>query len=337
MYLTFWHVIYLGVLSVMLWYAWTTFGTAQPWRAAALTVLIAGQASLYLWNFIFNEVWPLPRWRITFYFLGSGLLWLLEWRLDPTFQWIGATYFGQMMGTLPPLAALPASLIVFSLVFIVSPDFKFGLADLTSGRTIGPLLGWAASIVFYLFVFFITRTSTARGRLLAELRAAQAELEAAHARDTELAALRERERLARDLHDSLGHALVAISVQLEAIQRLYRVDPERAHAQVDTLKDATRAAMDELRRSLQGLRAPGLGDRPLADALRSLAVETGQQHNLEVACHIDPAPAAGLAPGVAEVLWRVAQEALTNVARHAQARHVDRPTLTPAAAAQRAR
>ncbi len=331
-YLTFWHIVYLGVLGIMVWSTWAGSGASDPGRAAALTGLVAGQVALYLWNFVFNDVWPLPRWRIALYFLGSSALWLIEWQLDPNFQWIGTTYFGQMMGTLPPVAALPASLIVFALVFIVPADFKFGLVDLFSGRTFGPLLGWAASIVFYLFVFYITRTSQRRGALVAELRAAQAALEAARARDTELAALRERERLARDLHDSLGHALVVIAVQLEAIQRLYRVDPERAHAQVDTLKAATRAAMDELRRSLQGLRASGLGDRPLADALRSLAVETGQQHTLEVTCHIDPG-ADTLAPAVAEVLWRVAQEALTNVARHAQARRVALSlTLTPAAA-----
>jgi two-component system sensor histidine kinase UhpB len=101
---------------------------------------------------------------------------------------------------------------------------------------------------------------------------------------------------------------------------------------VDALKGVTRAAMDELRRSLAGLRAPGLGERTLAEALRALSVETGLRTGLDVACHI-AGDAQRISPPVAEALWRTAQEALTNVARHAQARHVDvRLEVSPTAA-----
>ena len=81
----------------------------------------------------------------------------------------------------------------------------------------------------------------------------------------------------RDLHDSLGHALVALSVQLEAVQRLYAVDPAGAAAQVDAMKDLTRASMAELRRALEGLRTPGLGDRSLRQALHALSHEVGER------------------------------------------------------------
>jgi signal transduction histidine kinase len=146
-------------------------------------------------------------------------------------------------------------------------------------------------------------------------------LELAHQRDTELATLQERERLARDLHDSLGHSLVAVSIQLEAIQRLYKVDPERASGQVDELKDLTRASMDDLRRSLAGLRTPGLGERQLSEALQTLSVDVGQRAHLAVTCHIAEA-ANQLSPAQSETLWRVAQEALANIERHAAARNV---------------
>ena len=153
------------------------------------------------------------------------------------------------------------------------------------------------------------------------MEAAQKELELARQRDTELATLRERERLARDLHDSLGHALVALSVQLEAIQRLYKVDPEKASAQVDELKTLTRASMDDLRRSLAGLRAPGLSERRLSEALQTLSVDLGQRAHLQIHCHIAEG-ADGLSITHAEALWRVAQEALANIERHAVARTV---------------
>jgi signal transduction histidine kinase len=335
LYLTFWHIVYLGLLVFLTYESWATLGGHDPGRAAALTLLALVQAGLYLWNFIFNEMWPLPRWRITVYFAASIALWLIEWWLNSDWQWFGLAYFGQMMGTLPPIAAVPGSFVIYVLVVLITPDFHLAETSLLSARLFSPLVGYVAAMVFYLFVYYITQTSEARGQLLAELRTAQAQLEAARARDAELAALQERERLARDLHDSLGHALVAISVQLEAIQRLYRVDPERASAQVDTLKTATRTAMDELRRSLAGLRAPGLGEQALPDALRSLAIATAQANNFEVACHV-AGDAARLSPAVAEVFWRVAQEALTNVARHAQARRVALDlTIAPATAVLR--
>ena len=85
--------------------------------------------------------------------------------------------------------------------------------------------------------------------------------------------------------------------------------------------EVTRASMDELRRSLAGLRAPGLGERKLGEALQTLCVDVGQRTHLEIRCdadeHVNSLPLAH-----AETLWRVAQEALTNVERHAQARHV---------------
>ena len=108
---------------------------------------------------------------------------------------------------------------------------------------------------------------------------------------------------------------------MEAIQRLYKVDAERASAQVDELKNLTRASMDDLRRSLAGLRTPGLGERHLSEALQTLSVETGQRAHLEMKCHVAEG-VDGLSPAQAETLWRVAQEALANIERHAAARNV---------------
>jgi signal transduction histidine kinase len=115
---------------------------------------------------------------------------------------------------------------------------------------------------------------------------------------------------------------MTLSVQLEAIQRLYKVNPEKASHQIDELKTLTRASMDDLRRSLAGLRAPGLGERQLSEALQTLCVEVGQRAQIEVACSVDD-KANALASAQTETLWRVAQEALANIERHAQARKVD--------------
>ena len=319
-YILFWHVIYLGSLAVTLGYHLWSHRAALGLTQAAIVVLVAGQVALYFWNFILSNRWPLPLWRHGAYFVGSLLLWWIEWQIEPAFFGLGISYLGQMFGVLPPAAALPATLVVLVIFFGQAVNWQFGSLPLSA--IVGPFVGWASFAVIFLFIYNTNRISAERGTLIRKLQAAQRELEEARQRDTELAALRERERLARDLHDSLGHSLVAISVQLEAIQRLYRVDPAQAEAQVEALKGVARANMDELRRSLLGLRAPGLGDRPLAEALRSLCVETGQRTGLTAECRIS-GDSARLTPAAAEALWRVAQEALTNVARHAQPRRLE--------------
>jgi signal transduction histidine kinase len=174
-----------------------------------------------------------------------------------------------------------------------------------------------------LLLFFgrIAATSGERGRLILELEAAKGELELARQREGELATLRERERLARELHDSLGHSLVTLTVQLEAAQRLQAADPARAAVVLTEMQKLTRSSMEDLRRSLANLRAAGLGERALAEALRALCAEAGGRLAATVDCQVDER-AGTLPPAVAEVLWRVAQEGLTNSEKHAQARHV---------------
>ena len=246
-------------------------------------------------------------------------MWGLACWLNPFTWWLGFTYFGQMFGLLPLRAVMPGTAIVTILIALITSDWN--LRQIPLGAVIGFTFQWLGGMTIFLFISGIIRTSGERAKLIAKLEAAQKELELAHQRDTELATLQERERLARDLHDSLGHALVALSVQLEAIQRLYKVDPERASAQVDELKTLTRASMDDLRRSLAGLRAPGLGERRLSEALQALSVDTGQRAHLEIKCHVAEG-ANQLSPTQAETLWRVAQEALANIERHAAARTV---------------
>jgi signal transduction histidine kinase len=319
-YLNFWHIVYLGALAILLAHNLWLARAALGGRQALLLGLTAVQVALYGWNFMFNDVWPLPRWRKVLYFGGSLALWALEWQLDPSYYWLILSYLGQMFGILSPIATIPGTSLIFLFMFAVGRDWNFN--GLSLGEVGGVLLGWASFVVLFLFVNVVARTSQERAQLIQKLQAAQRELEAARTRDTELATLRERERLARELHDSLGHALVVISVQLEAIQRLYPVDRRQAEARIEALKGVARTNMDELRRALQGLRSAELGQRPLAEALQSLCVQTGQRSGLEMACHA-PAEGPRLTPAAAEALWRVAQEALANVERHAQARHVD--------------
>jgi signal transduction histidine kinase len=209
-------------------------------------------------------------------------------------------------------------------------------SGLTQGAT-APELGYALiSLVSISGIAYslaaLTRERVQRERLIVELREAHQQLRVSAARDVELAALRERNRLAREMHDSLGHALVLIAMQIEAAQRLRASDRDRAEAQLDETKALVRASMSDLRRSLAGLRLPALDEQPFTAAMSELACElerTGVEVSVSIADEADM-----LERPVQEALYRVAQEALANVARHAHARHA---ALSLTITAERAR
>jgi signal transduction histidine kinase len=168
----------------------------------------------------------------------------------------------------------------------------------------------------------------AREHLLEQLAQRNSELEAAHrqlaqsaAQEQELAVLRERTRLAREIHDTVGHALVLISIQLEAAQRLRERDPERCHQEIESTKRIARETMTALRASIANLRSPILEHEPLSQALSRAVGELACRSGLQVTCTlqtgIDLLPEA-----LKETIWKVSQEALTNIEKHAHASHV---------------
>jgi signal transduction histidine kinase len=318
-YVLFFHALTLGSLAgALAWILWNARHDLA-WPQIVVCALLLAQIGIYVGLMIFGRQWPLPRNRLLLYFAVNLALWLVEYWLVPEVYWIVFAYLGQMFGLLPARFAIFATLFVSGILFANSAGWGASGAD--PALLLGTLAVWAMLVVFMLYMNHLTRTSQERGELIAELQAAKAELEVAQQREAELAVLRERERLARDLHDSLGHTLVALSVQLEAIQRLYRVDPEGASAQVDEMKALTRSSMDSLRRSLAGLRSPGLGDSALRPALQALCVDFGERTGTDITCQVDEGT-DHLRPALAEALWRVTQEALTNVEKHAQARRV---------------
>ena len=318
LYGQFWDVVSLLAFGFAAVWMITANSNELTWREITASGLCVAQGILYFFT-ISRGGWPLSRARLALYFINGITLWVLACWLNPFVWWLGFTYFGQMFGLLPPQGVILGTAIVTSLMALIISDWN--IPDVPMDAVVGFTFQWLAGVALYLFIYGIIRTSRERAKLISKLEAAQKELELSRQRETELAALQERERLARDLHDSLGHALVTLSVQLEAVQRLYKVDSERASAQVDELKTLTRASMDDLRRSLAGLRAPGLGERHLSEALQTLSVDMGQRAHLEIKCHIAE-EANALSPALAEALWRVAQEALTNIERHASARNV---------------
>lgn len=135
----------------------------------------------------------------------------------------------------------------------------------------------------------------------------------------QLAVSQERNRLARELHDTLAHSLSAVTVQLEAVQSLWEVKPAAARKILNQALQATRSGLSEARRALQALRATPLEDLGLAMAIRELAKSTAARGNLRLELDVQN-HWKNLSLEVEQCVYRVAQEALTNVARHADAK-----------------
>lgn len=172
----------------------------------------------------------------------------------------------------------------------------------------------------------VTLTAYALGRAAAGSRAhatvlveRAAWLERERLLEAERAAERERARIARDLHDILAHTVSLMVVQAEAGPVVVRTDPKRAVATFDAIADVGRDAMDQLRRMLVVLQDKQGSDAALAaiEDLPSL-VRQAAGAGLAVGYEVtgDPQP---MAPDLAITTYRIVQEALTNIVRHAGA------------------
>jgi signal transduction histidine kinase len=317
----FFHVVFILGLALGLFFRFRRADGGFGWADAALIGLVAIQVPLYVWCFAiptFNDRWLPLRWWWAYYAASVAIV-FAESRIEHAYEWVIICYLGQVCA-LPLRVSVPVTIAVL-VGFLLN---KFGwsnLAGLTAWQWIMGAFAVCTWMILLLFFGRVIATSAEQAKLIVELEAAKRELELARQRDAELAVLRERERLARDLHDSLGHSLVTLTVQLEAAQRLLATDPARAATQIAEMQKLTRSSMEDLRRSLANLRAPGLGDCPLTEALQTLCADAGKRCGASMECALADS-ANRLPPVVAEVLWRVAQEGLTNVERHAQAQRV---------------
>ena len=127
----------------------------------------------------------------------------------------------------------------------------------------------------------------------------------------------ERRRIARELHDEVGQTLTGVMLQVEGLAATI---PEPLREQLDELRETARAGTEEVRRIASRLRPEALEDLGLQSALSALATAFNEQARVRVERRLDPA--LPLSEEQELVVYRVAQEALTNVARHADASQV---------------
>ena len=162
--------------------------------------------------------------------------------------------------------------------------------------------------------------------LVSRLRQQQESLREANANLThyastleQLTVSRERNRLARDLHDTLAHSLTALSVSLEAAKAYFDIDKEKTRELIDTSLESTRKGVDETRRALKSLRSSDLEDLGLGLSLQRMTQSAASRFKLDLELTL-PDPMPSLSPDVEQTIHRVAQEAIQNITNHSGAR-----------------
>ncbi len=238
---------------------------------------------------------------------------------------------GTDVWTLYVLLFVPLVLLAWQYDFVSVIAFSLGTAVLDLVLAIpmalhgGPPLVTVVALLFLRTVLFVV-VGYLVVRLMHAQRAQREALAQANARLVgyartleHLAASRERNRLARELHDTLAHALSAAAVQLEAVVSVWDSDPDRARTMLSQSLALVRDGLVEARRAIAALRAAPLEEQGVVLAIRSLAESAAARAGLHLDLQL-PARLDGLSPNVESALYRIAQEAMTNVARHAQAR-----------------
>jgi signal transduction histidine kinase len=186
------------------------------------------------------------------------------------------------------------------------------------------------SYVFFFIAIIRTITFVAAGifinMLVTRLREQQASLRDANANLAhyastleQLTVSRERNRLARELHDTLAHSLTALSVSLETVKAYFDIDKEKTRELIDKSLDATRQGVDETRRALKALRASSLEDMGLALAIQRTAESAAARYGLNLTLDLQPMPS--LSPDVEQTIYRVAQESIENIVNHSRAKN----------------
>jgi PAS domain S-box-containing protein len=135
------------------------------------------------------------------------------------------------------------------------------------------------------------------------------------------AILKERNRLARDVHDNLAQGLTSIVLQLEACEEVLTREPQEAQKHIERARSVARSSLEEARRSLVAMQAPILHETSLPDAIEQIISDLRQESSarIELSVHGTPRP---LSLEMQEHLLRVSQEALRNAIRHAKAKEV---------------
>ncbi|MCX5085984.1 sensor histidine kinase [Streptomyces sp. NPDC001939] len=239
-------------------------------------------------------------------------VWLVLLALTPDGLWLAFPLYFLQLHLLPARWGVPA--VTLTAGAAIASYVRHG-QPLNPGAFIGPLLGAAVAVATVIGYQTLYRESERRRHLIEELIATRAELAAA---ERTAGTLAERERLAREIHDTLAQGLSSIQLLLRAAQRaLPPQSPAAPH--IEQARAAAQDNLAEARRFVRALSPPDLENGSLAGALERLCATAP---GLTVRFQESGTP-AGLPTPYEVALLRIAQSALANTVRHAGARRAE--------------
>ncbi|MEV8070957.1 sensor histidine kinase [Streptomyces sp. NPDC085995] len=239
------------------------------------------------------------------------VVWAVLVALAPSFAWCAVPLFYTALRTLPTRAAY--TLVALFTAFVVVAQLR--LADrLDVDLVVGPP---AVAVLATAVFTHMDQQAARQAALIRDLVRTRRELAATERREGTLA---ERQRLAMEIHDTLAQSLSSQRMLLQAAERVWETDPERARAHVGTAAGIAESSLAEARRFVHDLAPADLaGGGGLDAALRGLAARESTAERT-VTCLIDGAPGTpGLPDRVQSALLRIAQGALANVREHSGA------------------
>ncbi|HEX7311358.1 MAG TPA: histidine kinase [Gaiellaceae bacterium] len=203
--------------------------------------------------------------------------------------------------------------IAFATLAYVMHEFHNGLSDIP----------WI--VIFFLAAWFVAFFLKSRSRQTDELRERAERLELEREIKAREAVAEERARIARELHDIVGHSVSVMTVQASAVRRLLREDQQRERDALQVVEEQGRAALSEMRRLVGVLRrpeeAPALVPQPSLEYVGKL-VEQTREAGLPTELRLEGEPAQ-LPQGIDLTAYRFVQEGLTNALKHANAKHAE--------------
>lgn len=258
-----------------------------------------------------GQLWPGGAWVIALVATWAGLLLLSDAAL-----WIAfPLMFWQMHVLGPPRGVLA---VIGTTVLAVGGALHNGLTPV--GSVFGPVVGAAVAVAVVLGLEAVVRESQQRQAVIAELTRTRSELARA---EREQATAQERERLAREIHDTLAQGFSSINLLLRAADRsLEDGDVPTARERIAVARDAAHENLDEARRVVGALAPSGLEATSLTGALERLAAQSTQRSGIDWHVRVTGEPRA-LPLTVEATLLRVAQSAAANVVQHSGATRAD--------------
>lgn len=238
-------------------------------------------------------------WRLWAVVIHLGIIAYFSWRYDKNFMYMGF-FTATLIGLLPTLKSVGIGLSGVLLLF------GFEVWHYETIHRLNALLELLPAMLALLllpFVMFIGR----RSKLL------RAQLELANDEISRLSKQEERQRISRELHDTLGHTLTMITLKSELAEKLIANHPDRAKQEIRDVQLTSRAALKQVRELVSGMNTVTLQDE-LSNAKRILAAAS-----ITMKVQGDPA-SASLSPLMDNMLGMCLREAVTNVVKHSEAR-----------------